>query len=40
LHINRRNWYHVVYPDIPESEIFKITKEQGNFGQYFHHVHR
>lgn len=32
LHINRRNWYHVVYPDIPEGEIFKLTKEQRDFG--------
>jgi hypothetical protein len=25
LYINCRNWYHVVYPDIPEDEIFKIN---------------
>jgi hypothetical protein len=27
LYIDRRNWYHVVYLDIPEGEILKITKE-------------
>jgi hypothetical protein len=40
LLINRRNWYYVVYPDIPEGKIFKITKVQGNFKRYSHHVHR
>ena len=40
LHINRRNWHHVVYLDIPEGEIFKITKEQREFRRYSHHVHR
>jgi hypothetical protein len=30
----------VVYPDISEGEIFKITKEQGDFWRYSRHVHR
>jgi len=39
LHINCRNRYHVVYPDIPEDEILKITKTMV-FGGYSFYLHR